>query len=68
MNRVRILFVAVLVFSVVSSSLGSIKDDGDFQYWATAKAKFDINKDWHGTVEEEFRLGDDAERLGFMKV
>jgi len=38
-------------------------NDGDFQYWSSAKVRFDINKDWYGTVEEEFRIGDDAERL-----
>jgi len=35
-------------------------DDGDFQYWSTAKFSFDIDKDRTFTFGEEFRLGDDA--------
>jgi len=56
--------VVVMVIAVVLPSQVCFGfDDGDFQYWATAKARFDINKDWYGTVEEEFRLGDDAKKL-----
>ncbi len=35
-------------------------DDGDFQWWTSAGASLDINKDWKCTFEEEFRFGDDA--------
>ena len=38
-------------------------DDGDFQYWTGTSFSFDINKDWKFTFQEEFRLGDDADRL-----
>ena len=56
---VVVMFICALLPSRVCFGF----DDGDFQYWATAKARFDINKDWYGTVAEEFRIGDDAERL-----
>ena len=48
---------------VLTSRLCAGFGDGDFQYWSSATAKFDINKNWYGTVEEEFRIGDDAGRL-----
>lgn len=35
-------------------------DDDDFQWWTSAGASFDINKDWKCAFEDEFRLGDDA--------
>ncbi|HCO92336.1 MAG TPA: hypothetical protein DIU00_00020 [Phycisphaerales bacterium] len=35
-------------------------DDGDVQFWSTASASFNINKDWKGKFEEEFRFGDNA--------
>jgi len=38
-------------------------DDGDFQWWTSAGASFDINKDWKCNFEEEFRFGDDAGEL-----
>lgn len=56
-------FVVVMMVIVLANHVYGGFDDGDFQYWATAKARFDINKDWHGTVAEEFRIGDDAEKL-----
>jgi hypothetical protein len=58
-NRAAVMLIPVFLVGRVCFGF----DDGDFQYWATAKARFDINKDWHGTVAEEFRLGDDAEKL-----
>jgi len=38
-------------------------DDGDFQYWSTAKVSFDLNKDWKMDFSEEFRFGDDGGEL-----
>jgi hypothetical protein len=35
-------------------------DDGDFQYWSSAKVSFDINKDWQCNFEQEYKFGDDA--------
>jgi hypothetical protein len=35
-------------------------EDGDFQFWQTAAASFDLNKDWTGAVEELLKFGDDA--------
>jgi len=51
----------VTVMAVLSiSEICFAFDDGDFQYWSTAKFSFDIDKDWKFTFAEEFRLGDDA--------
>ncbi|HIJ69868.1 MAG TPA: DUF2490 domain-containing protein [Planctomycetes bacterium] len=58
----RYLVILIMVV-VLTSRLCAGFDDGDFQYWSSATAKFDINKQWYGTVEEEFRIGDDAKRL-----
>lgn len=55
--------VVMLTVVVLPSQVCGGFDDGDFQYWSAAKARFDINKNWYGTVEEEFRIGDDVERL-----
>jgi hypothetical protein len=55
-----------LIAAVVMTAAGGIcfaSGDGDLQYWSTAGASFDINKEWKFTVDEEFRLGDDAHRL-----
>jgi hypothetical protein len=38
-------------------------DDGDFQYWSTAKVSFDLNKDWKVDFSEEFRFGDEGGEL-----
>ncbi len=38
-------------------------DDGDFQYWSTAKFSFELNKDWKVDFSEEFRFGDDGVEL-----
>jgi hypothetical protein len=38
-------------------------DDGDFQFWGTAGASCDINKDWKVRFDEELRYGDDASEL-----
>jgi hypothetical protein len=38
-------------------------DDGDFQYWSTAKFSFDLSKDWKIDFSEEFRFGDDGGEL-----
>ena len=35
-------------------------DDGDFQYWNSAQAALELNKDWEVKFEEEIKFGDDA--------
>jgi len=57
--RFAVTAIAVLLISDVCFA----SDGGDFQYWSAAKASFDIDKDWKGTFEEEFKFGDDAGRL-----
>ena len=56
-------FVVTVIAVLLISEICFAFDDGDFQYWSTAKFSFDIDKDWKITFEEEFRLGDDAGHL-----
>ena len=60
------LYKAVLSFLVVviagmfpGTSCFAI-DNGDVQFWSTASATFDVDKDWKGKFEEEFRFGENA--------
>ncbi len=57
-------FLILTVTSVLfASEVCFAFDDGDFQFWSTANASLDINKDWKATFEEELRLADDAGQL-----
>lgn len=48
---------------LVLAHLGYAYDDGDFQVWHTEVQEKKINKDSKITLEEEFRVGDDADDL-----
>jgi hypothetical protein len=37
--------------------------DGDFQFWSSSGASFDVNKDWTGTLDEYLKFGNDAGHL-----
>jgi hypothetical protein len=63
LSKNTILFLSSLIFAGLSSDPCFAFDDGDFQWWTSAGASVDINKDWKCTFEEEFRLGDDAGEL-----
>lgn len=41
-------------------------DDEGFQFWTTASASIDVNKDWKAKFEEELRLGDDGGNLYYQ--
>lgn len=56
------LFLALICSGLIGESCFAYDDEG-FQYWSSASASFDINKDWKATFEEEFRLGDDGGHL-----
>ncbi len=56
------LFLALICSGLTSEFCFAYNDEG-FQYWSSASASFDINKDWKGTLEEEFRLGNDGGHL-----
>jgi hypothetical protein len=60
------LMIALLAACAACPGALAAHDDGDFQYWSTAKFRFDINKNWCGTVEEEFKVGDNAEKLYYQ--
>jgi len=41
-------------------------DDGDFQYWSSAGASVNINKDWKTEFTEEFRFGNKGGNLYYQ--
>jgi len=59
-------FVITVIAVLSISEFCFAFDDGDFQYWSTAKFPFDIDKDWTLIFEEEFRLGDDAGHIYYQ--
>ena len=66
MSRLKRFAFCFLVAAIVGQSLSRrclAVDDGDFQFWSTASASFDINNDFGAKFEEEFRFGGDAGRL-----
>ena len=66
MNKLKKTSLCCLVAMVIGQSLSRrclAVDDGDFQFWSTASASFDINEDFEAKFEEELRFGDDAGRL-----
>jgi len=63
LSKITICFVASLVCVGFLSRPCFAFDDGDFQWWTSAGASFDINKDWKCTFEQEFRFGDNAGEL-----
>ena len=54
--------VAVITILLFGKVCLAFEDEG-FQYWSSAGASFDINKDWQCAFEEEFRLGNDGGHL-----
>ena len=63
LSKITICFIAALICAGFLSGPCFAFDDGDFQYWSSAKVSFDINKDWQCNFEEEFKFGDDAGEL-----
>ena len=59
-------FVVTVIAVLLIGEICFAFDDGDFQYWSTAKFSFDIDKDWTFTFGEEFRLGDDAGEVYYL--
>jgi len=53
----------ILVFFIYHSGSCFASTDGDFQFWNTVGISFNVNKDFSGAVEEQFKLGDDAGHL-----
>ena len=63
LSRLKVHIVLTVVLCTIYNKPCFAFDDGDFQWWTSAGVSFDINKDWKGYFEEEFRLGDDAGEL-----
>jgi len=61
--RNKACFIITVITVLLISEIGFAFDDGDFQYWSTAGASLDIDKDWKFTFSEELRYGDDAGHL-----
>jgi hypothetical protein len=62
-TRNRVCFVVAAMIIAATGEICFASSDGSLQYWGTTGASFDINKEWKFAVEEEFRLGDDADEL-----
>jgi hypothetical protein len=60
--RNRVCFVITIAILAVSSGVCFASDD-NFEYWATARTSFNINKDWECTFEEELRFKDGGGEL-----
>jgi len=43
-------------------------DDGDFQYWQTDGISWKVDENWRVSLEEEFRLGDDASNFYYYHL
>jgi hypothetical protein len=54
----QVYFAITIAALAVSCGVCFASDDGGSEYWATAGASFDINKDWGCTFEEEMRFKD----------
>jgi len=61
--RNKVCFVVAAMIIAAAGEICFASGDGDFQYWSTAGASFDINKDWKFAFDEEFKLGDDVGKL-----
>jgi len=56
-------FVLTAVIIMLTGGICFAVNDKGFQYWSTAGAEFNINKDWKVTFEEEFRFGNGGGNL-----
>lgn len=63
LSRITICFLSVLICAGLLNGPCFAFDDGDFQYWSSVTLPFEINEDWKGSFNEEFRLGDDVGEL-----
>jgi len=52
------VYFAITIAALAVSCGVCFASDDNFEYWATAGASFDINKDWGCTFEEEMRFKD----------
>ena len=56
----------VLLYSYTYDTSCFAYDDKGFQLWNSASASFDINNEWKGKIDEEFRLGNDGGHLYYQ--
>lgn len=66
MARLKKLVICCIfagLFAALCTRPAYADDKTGFQYWSTADAVVDINKDWKTVFEQEFRLGDDGGHL-----
>ena len=64
-EKITVYLLTILVYGFFRTPCFAYDDEG-FQFWSTASASFDINKDWKGKFEEEFRCGDDGGYLYYQ--
>jgi len=67
-NRLKITacFIVVLMCSYTFNAPCFAFEDEGFQYWASSSASFNISKNWEGTLQKEFRLGDNGGTLYYQ--
>jgi len=51
LNKTVLSFLVVIITAVLPGTTCFAFEDGDVQFWSTASATFDINKDWKGKFE-----------------
>jgi hypothetical protein len=66
LRRIPTCFFVVLVSVVCHNGICFAFSDGDFQFWNTVGASFDVNKDWSVAVEEQLKFGNDAGHLYYQ--
>ena len=66
LKKLVICCVFAGIFAALCTQSSYADDKSGFQYWSTANAVVDINKDWKTVFEEEFRLGDNGGHLYYQ--
>ena len=63
LKKLVICCIFAAIFAALYTHPAYADDKSGFQYWSTADAVVNINKDWKTVFEQEFRLGDDGGHL-----
>lgn len=66
LNRAISSLLVILASFALHIGICFASDDGDFQFWSSVSASFDVNKDWIVTVEEQLKFRNDAGHLYYQ--
>lgn len=64
-EKVTVYLLIILICGFLGTPCFAYDDEG-FQFWSATGASFDINKEWKGKLDEEFRLGNDGGHLYYQ--